>query len=359
MKKFQIAIDFTPFVYARAPGYNEYAMSLIEGLLLTEAEKFRITLFVRLDQKNIFEKYEKSFNVKYVDLKSVYVRVIWQNLIFPFYEFDLFVFTGNFAPILNFRKYVVVIHDLNYLRFPSNFNFLALFYRRFVTSRSIIRSTACIAISGLVANDIKKSFNKEAAVIYNPVCVENFEKSIELFSNVTSKSIVCASSLAQHKNIPAAYEAALRIVAEYPDVSFVFIGNWHPSSFLDYEKSSKIKILGYVSNEEKSMLFNSASAILAPSKFEGFGMPYVEAMMLNKCLVCSDIPISKEICGDYPVFIEKPHGADDIYFSLKKAINSDFSVGAIIDLTKYAPVSVAKSYLKLLGEILENKHVKY
>lgn len=58
-----------------------------------------------------------------------------------------------------------------------------------------------------------------------------------------------------------------------------------------------IEYLGYVNESEKNNLMENSSALIFPSYAEGFGIPPVEALMLGKPVIVSNIEIFKEILG--------------------------------------------------------------
>ena len=51
-----------------------------------------------------------------------------------------------------------------------------------------------------------------------------------------------------------------------------------------------------------SALYNQAKAFVFPSLYEGFGLPLIESLNNNCPIVCSNIPIFKEILGDNAYF---------------------------------------------------------
>lgn len=59
-----------------------------------------------------------------------------------------------------------------------------------------------------------------------------------------------------------------------------------------------------------------ARALLFPSRAEGFGLPAVEAAMLGCPVICSDLPVFREILGDKAVYLDP----GDLY-SWAKAVN--------------------------------------
>jgi alpha-1,3-rhamnosyl/mannosyltransferase len=59
--------------------------------------------------------------------------------------------------------------------------------------------------------------------------------------------------------------------------------------------------LGYVSDEELARLYRGAAVAVYPSRFEGFGMPIVEAMACGVPVVASSHPSLDEAAGDAAV----------------------------------------------------------
>ncbi|MEM7584809.1 MAG: glycosyltransferase family 1 protein [Acidobacteriota bacterium] len=60
---------------------------------------------------------------------------------------------------------------------------------------------------------------------------------------------------------------------------------------------------GYLSDEEVAALYRGALLVVLPSIYEGFGLPALEAMMAGAPLVCSDIPVLREVAGDGAAFV--------------------------------------------------------
>jgi glycosyltransferase involved in cell wall biosynthesis len=65
-----------------------------------------------------------------------------------------------------------------------------------------------------------------------------------------------------------------------------------------------------VSDSELRSLYSGAVALVFPSLYEGFGLPLVEAMSCGAPVVCSDIPSSREVCGDAAEFFQPRDPAD-------------------------------------------------
>lgn len=355
MKSPKILIDATPYVEKRAPGFNYYLINLLKGIADTWAEDMEITLCVRKDQLNVFLNFQSAMNIKLVNVNSVKGRVLWQNLILPFqlYKYDLILSPANFSPFFMPCKSVVVIHDLNFLIYPKNFGKLSYFYRSFMVKRSILKSTKCISISKQVFKEIEDYTGVKSKVIYNPV---NKISANHILKNClsTKYNVVIPSSLAVHKNIESAYLAALEFVKNHADVSFYFIGNWSVDEFPLKNNHERVKVLGYVDEALKNSLFLGCNCILVPSTYEGFGLPYAEAIVLDKELICCDIPIAREIASSYPHFISYPYKTENIIEALSQAYKNNFKSYKKSNeiLERYNRNSVALKYLSVVKEAI-------
>ncbi len=61
--------------------------------------------------------------------------------------------------------------------------------------------------------------------------------------------------------------------------------------------------VGYAPDAVVHGLYHRAAAVVCPSVYEGFGLPLVEAMAAGAPLVCSDIPVFREVAADAAVFV--------------------------------------------------------
>lgn len=85
------------------------------------------------------------------------------------------------------------------------------------------------------------------------------------------------------------------------------------SKFLE----EKLFICQDANDAELSFLYSHAKALVLASFAEGFGLPLVEAMNQNLSVVASDIPVFREIGGDYPEFFESGSAKDLVRAILK------------------------------------------
>jgi glycosyltransferase involved in cell wall biosynthesis len=62
---------------------------------------------------------------------------------------------------------------------------------------------------------------------------------------------------------------------------------------------------GYITQNEKSALYQHASCFVLPSHYEGFGMPIFEAMEHDTPVAVSDIPVFHEVAGNAAQYFDK------------------------------------------------------
>ena len=64
------------------------------------------------------------------------------------------------------------------------------------------------------------------------------------------------------------------------------------------------ELRGYVSKQELAELYRGAAALVLPSRFEGFGLPVLEAMASGTPVVAADEPALREVGADAVVYAE-------------------------------------------------------
>lgn len=66
----------------------------------------------------------------------------------------------------------------------------------------------------------------------------------------------------------------------------------------DLKLTDSVDWTGYVADEALVQAYRDADVLVLPSRYEGFGFPVVEAMACATPVLCSDIPVLREIAGN-------------------------------------------------------------
>jgi len=108
----------------------------------------------------------------------------------------------------------------------------------------------------------------------------------------------------EHKNLKVLFDALRLLSPDYPGLKAVVAGaRMRTHDIVDSAASDptlKGRIVQYLqaSDEQLMKLYAFAKAFVFPTFIEGFGIPPLEALAFGVPVVCSDIPVIREVCGD-------------------------------------------------------------
>jgi glycosyltransferase involved in cell wall biosynthesis len=113
-----------------------------------------------------------------------------------------------------------------------------------------------------------------------------------------------------HKNHRGLIDALAYLRERRPEVRVLCTGRWTA----DYERlaeyarargvADRIQFVGYVPGPRLSALYGVARGVVFPSRFEGWGLPVVEAFSAAVPVACSDIPVLREVAGDAAIYFD-------------------------------------------------------
>jgi glycosyltransferase involved in cell wall biosynthesis len=117
--------------------------------------------------------------------------------------------------------------------------------------------------------------------------------------------------------------------------------------------SSNIIFSGNVSEQELCWLYYKAELVLFVPEYEGLGLPVLEAVERSKSIVCSDIPVFKEISDD-AFFYADPHDVNSISNALNDALDENRVSQKKMDynriLNKYSWSESSRRFVERLNE---------
>jgi alpha-1,3-rhamnosyl/mannosyltransferase len=108
--------------------------------------------------------------------------------------------------------------------------------------------------------------------------------------------VLAVATREPRKNLPALLDAFALLKRREPGLTLALAGlaGWEERPL----EAESVRLLGYVPDEELARLYRGASAFAYPSRFEGFGIPVVEALACGTSAVVSSHRSLDEACGD-------------------------------------------------------------
>ncbi|MDR0811213.1 MAG: glycosyltransferase family 4 protein [Paludibacter sp.] len=211
---------------------------------------------------------------------------------------------SRFKPAYNHTKLILTIHDLNYL-YEKHGKRRAQGQRRM--QRKVNRADEIVCISQFACSEVERNLNlgnKRCRVILNGV--ENLSQNPvqKPKIDICEPFFFTLGVLKAKKN----FHVLLDMMKLMPDKQLYIVGKGNDSysqylyQRIENENITNVKMLGIVTDEEKTWLFRNCEAFLFPSLFEGFGLPVVEAMLFGKAVFSSAETSLKEIGSTHAFF---------------------------------------------------------
>ena len=256
---------------------------------------------------------------------------------------DLVHIPLNRVPLLLMRPYVVTIHDMANLLFDEGRSGARMQLRRYRFRRGLVKARRVIAVSEATKRDVQNLLGvhpERIRRVYNAPDAGFYERgdhSAEEHGRILERYqiqypfLLYAGNVRRHKNVPRLVEAFAVLrgqLAEHPvykDLRLVLIGDTisqHPAVRQAVMKSRVeplVRFLGFVPFETLRCFYESAAAFVFPSRYEGFGLPPLEAMACGTPVITSNVSSLPEVVGDAAVLIN-PENVFDIARGIREVL---------------------------------------
>lgn len=261
---------------------------------------------------------------------------------------DLYWAASGVAPIFMHIPVVLTVYDFVYRVEPSTMPWRSRLYRSFSQPYWIRRAHRVFTISPAVAREMWAYYGRNADAVILPAADQRFAPSpadevaaVRKKYGLGDRYNLLVGTLEPRKNVQEFVEAYWEFGQTFNSVALpplATIGGkgWGDRKLLAsleaVERTGLVCRLGYVPTEDLPALYSGAALFFMPSRYEGFGMPILEARKCGCRVVCSDVPAMHEAGGQGALY--HPPTRDGIRWALEqlyihgKAPVTDYGAGA-------------------------------
>lgn len=256
------------------------------------------------------------------------LELLWRR------RYDVVLCTNNYLMPSRAGTKVAIIHDLGYLIcpehaqpgragilgrvFPRGPQFLAKVLPR-AARRSDLVLTWSHAVKAELGTHLGVSADKVLVVPFlpddrhrpDPEAIRPERLAID------RPFVLCQATIEPRKNHRVLVEAFALLDPEISGATTLVLAGgpgWSSDPLLAriaelQATGLDIRVTGYVTEEERLALYQTCELAVQPSHYEGFGMPVLEALACGAPVVCSDIPVLREVGGTVADYFDKddPH----------------------------------------------------
>jgi len=337
-----IGIDARPALQDRT-GVGNYVLHLLLGLSRLKAGN-RYHLFFNSCRRRAaappWTNPPPDWQIRDYRLPNRLMNFLWNRmgrLTFDLFlkGADLFHFTGDIARPLPDIPTVATVYDLYHLRHPEC---VAAQFRidpaRF--AEKINRIDQVIAISEFTKKDLMQLCGvpeEKISVIPLGVDAAAFTSGDARRRTARLKSrfqlegdfLLSVGTLETRKNYPMLLEAFRQVQTARPDLQLVLAGGagWGADQVRKtihaLNLGSRVYLPGYLEPEDLACLYAGARAFVFASRYEGFGLPLLEAFAAGVPAAVADCAALPEVAGDAALLFD-PDRPEDIADKIRRAL---------------------------------------
>jgi len=297
-EEYKITLLFTnklpiPALALKDPLFSQVEVAQLNLALPKDRREENSVQPVRLHNKLVLDKYLSTAGHK--DVVDFLILALYLDEV-----------CSVFPDVVTGRKLLVYYDSIPYL-YHGRYGQFSGFFENFYLphTASVYEADKLLTISKTVANDLKVFFGFPAQRLVNidGASIKKSKTRAKRPAGVTSsdKFILMPTGQELRKNNLRAIRA-FRSFAAAQKVKYKLV----ITSFFSEDAVRELQEIGgegvvFTGNipaEELAWLYENSEFVMFPSEYEGLGLPVLEAVDENKTVVCSDIPVFKEISQD-------------------------------------------------------------
>lgn len=311
----KVGINLLWMVPGKVGGSEIYLARLLSGLAERSSE-IDYTIFGLPQLAEAHPDLAKTFKTAFAPVRGrmksfrVFGENSWLAAQCRVRNIDLVHHAGGTLPIVPTPRPLLTIHDVQYLYYPEYFTRTKLAYLKMQVPRSAENARLILTPSEYARRTIIERLHIDSSLVrVVPHGVSGRERrppDIDIRSHygIAGPFFLYPAITYPHKNHLVLIDAFARLLKIHPDVHLVLTGGRGSVEVPLATEIRKLGIedrvvrLGYVPRDHLDALYHQAVALTFPSRFEGFGIPVIEAMVRSCPVIAADATAVPEVVGD-------------------------------------------------------------
>jgi glycosyltransferase involved in cell wall biosynthesis len=331
----KIAIDVSQIVYGT--GVSNYVKNLIINLLALDKKNHYFLFGGSLrEQKKLAGFFSQlpgnNFESKTTPISPHLTNWLWNRLhVLPIENItgpvDVYLSSDWAQAPTKKAKTVTIVYDLIPWLYPETLHPRIINTHRKRMAWVKKEANRIVAISNSTKKDLNKivGIDKEKITVaypglnkskFSPQSQEKIEKIKKKYR--LDNYILGLGTQEPRKNFVQVIKAFNNLGKNNRQLAIVGKYGWGEKI---NNKNKKIRILGYVPDQDLAPLYSGAQVFVYPSLYEGFGMPIVEAQACGCPVITSNISSMPEAAGEGAILAD-PKNNQEIVQALEKIINN-------------------------------------
>lgn len=259
-----------------------------------------------------------------------------EQLAFPGTDFDSIHFPHYNACLWQLKRATVTVHDLIHLQSEQFRNPVYRGYALLMLS-AITRKARCIlTVSETTRSQLlhlfpharSRTFTTPNGVdpkVFRPVADSAVSRFKARYS-LPDRYLLAIGIAKRHKNLDALLRGLALLWREGRGLPLVIAGtggkipDYAAPALQENVARKNVLLLPRIDAEDMAAMYCSAQALVMPSRFEGFGLPALEALACGTNVICSDIPSLREVCADAATYFD-PHRPEEIAAAIESGLS--------------------------------------